>query len=104
MDGDFLIAGTIHSFGPKGFNGWVIKSDENGNELWNVSFGGEKDDHIYFIIQSDNEGFVVAGKYQCEDGYDDAWLVKLGYVPFVSIVKPVNGLYFKNFLVRSFLF
>jgi len=103
-DGDFLIAGTTHSYGPKGFNGWVIKVDENGDEIWNVSFGGNDDDTAECVIQSNDGGFVIAGRYGCGDGSDDAWLVKIGYAPVVSIVKPVNGLYFKDFLIRTFLF
>ena len=104
MDGDYLIAGATHSYGPKGFNGWVVKADENGDEIWNVSFGGNDDEGAACGVQSNDGGFVIAGGYDCGDGSDDAWLVKIGYAPVVTIVKPVNGLYFKDFLIRTFLF
>jgi len=104
IDGDYLIAGTTHSYGPKGFNAWAIKADENGSELWNVSLGGGNDDNARSIIQSNDGGFIIAGKYRSQDSGDDAWLVKIGYIPIVTIDKPKNGLYFMDFLIRPYLF
>ena len=104
MDGDFVIAGSTSSYGSKGVDGWLIKADENGSELWNVTFGGKDIDSALSVIQSDDGGFVVAGKYRSDDGGDDAWLVKIGYVPIVTINKPKNGLYFMNFFIRPYLF
>ena len=104
MDGDYLIAGTTHSYGPKGFNAWVIKADENGSELWNVTYGGENDDNARSIVQSNDGGFIIAGKYRSYDSFDDAWLIKIGHIPIVTIDKPKNGLYFMDFLIRPYLF
>jgi hypothetical protein len=104
VNGDYLVAGITHSFSPKGFNGWVVKADENGNEVWNLSFGGEDDDWAISVIQSNDGGFITAGKYRSDDTSDDAWLVKIGNVPTVTINKPKNGLYFMNFFIRPYLF
>jgi hypothetical protein len=104
IDGDFLIAGSTPSFGANSCDGWLIKADENGIELWNVTFGGKDIDSALSVIQSDDGGFVVAGKYGSKNNYDEAWLVKIGYVPTVTIKKPKNGLYFMNSFIRPYLF
>ncbi len=104
IDGDYLIAGITHSYGPKGFNAWMIKADENGSELWNVSLGGWSDDHGNSVTQSNDGGFIIAGKYRRFGSFDDAWLIKIGHRPIVTIDKPINGLYFMDFLIRPYLF
>jgi hypothetical protein len=100
----YLIVGITHSYEPKGFNGWVIKTDEDGGELWNITLGGEADDWAKSVIQLSDDGYMVTGKYGSKNNYDDAWLVKIGYVPTVTINKPKNGLYFMNSLIRPYLF
>jgi len=104
MDGNFLVAGSTPSFGANSCDGWLIKADWNGNEIWNVTFGGKDIDSALSVIQSNDGGFVVAGIYRSENNFDDAWLVKIGYVPTVTIKKPKNGLYFMNSLIRPYLF
>jgi len=99
VDGDYLIAGNTISFDPEIADALVIKADENGNEVWNVSFGGEEYNAAISIVQSNDGGFITAGKYS-----NDAWLVKIGYIPTVTITKPKNGLYFMNFFIRPYLF
>ncbi|KYK24046.1 hypothetical protein AYK21_06135 [Thermoplasmatales archaeon SG8-52-2] len=104
VEGDYLIVGSTDSFGSKGCNACVIKTDENGVEVWNVTYGGNGQNSAGSIIGLNDKEFVTAGTYENDESGDDFWLVKLGYIPIVTIEKPKKGLYFMDFLIRPFLF
>ena len=57
---------------------WLVKIDENGNEKWNLTIGGETFDYGRCIKRTD-DGYIIAG-YTCSYGAGrfDAWLIKLG--------------------------
>lgn len=53
---------------PLGANdGWVIKLDEDGNIIWDKSFGGEGTDGIIDFKLSPNGGYIYSGVYQPEN-------------------------------------
>ncbi len=57
----FFILGHSRKENPKG-DILLIKTDKQGNELWEKSFWGENNDYAFQIIRSpDNSGFVFAG-------------------------------------------
>ncbi|MHA2349567.1 MAG: hypothetical protein ACXADL_08050, partial [Candidatus Thorarchaeota archaeon] len=39
----------------------LIKTDQDGNHLWNSTFGGPNDDYCYSLQESNDGGFVLAG-------------------------------------------
>ena len=60
-DGGFLLVGCTESYSAKQFcDGWLMKIDENGNELWSKRFAGKFDDAFYRIIPI-QDGFVISG-------------------------------------------
>ena len=76
-DGGYIITARTHSFGADGYNAWLIKTDENGNMIWNRTFGGNKDDIGKCVQQTSDGGFIIAGGIQFEDDRGgDAWLIK----------------------------
>jgi len=76
-DGGFIIAGRTKSFGNGGYDGWLIKVDLNGNEEWEKTFGGNKDDRCNSIQQTMDGGFVIIGFTESiGSGGKDVWLVK----------------------------
>lgn len=62
----FVVGGTtssgdwsINNFG--GTDGWIFKTDLNGNLIWQHSYGGNADDRVNEIIQDADGGFLMAG-------------------------------------------
>jgi len=54
-DGGYIITGDTFSYGSYTNNFWVIKTDQNGNEIWNKTYG----DGFGNYIDQTNEGYYV---------------------------------------------
>ncbi len=76
-DGGFIIAGLTNSFGAGGYDGYVVRTDAAGFQLWDETFGGSDWDVFYSIVIVD-DGIVVAGQSYSDGSVNgDAWLIKL---------------------------
>ncbi len=76
-DGGYIIGGETSSYGAGGSDVWQIKTDSNGNQQWQKTFGGKYDDHGYSVQQTSDGGYVIAGSIQFyEAGSSDVWLIK----------------------------
>ncbi len=99
-DGDFLLSGISAS----GISGnktvplsgandmWLIKLDENGNEIWQDGIGGNGVDQAWDIIHTTDGGYCIAGnsdsnisgdKTENRRGQYDYWIVKLAADPCI---------------------
>ncbi len=89
-DGGFIVAGNSLSndgdvTGNHGdYDYWIVKLDSTGVIQWQKSLGGTGDDRAYFIQQTSDGGYIVAGRSISNDcdvtgnhGYYDYWIVKL---------------------------
>ena len=71
-DGGYVVAGeTDKNFGYR-TNAWIIKTDANGNKLWDKSIGESGYELAYDIIQAKDGGYVIAGTKNYK-----VWVVKL---------------------------
>lgn len=59
-DGGFLIVGNIRSRGQGKSDIWVIKTDGEGNLIWEKTFGGKEED-IATCVASVKNGYVITG-------------------------------------------
>jgi len=60
-DGGYTIAGETSSYGAGGYDAWLIRTDENGNMMWNRTFGGKDDETGQSIIKTSDNGFAIGG-------------------------------------------
>ena len=77
-DGDYIVAGGTASYGAGSYDVWITKLDTSGAIVWQKTYGGSGSDNPYAIIQTSDNGFVVA----CESdsfsiGNWEAWIIKL---------------------------
>ncbi|MCW3138334.1 MAG: hypothetical protein N2V76_07985 [Methanophagales archaeon] len=76
-DGGYILAGITFSPGNGLSDAWLVKTDSNGNELWDRTFGHSDQDWAYAVQQTTDGGYILAGvTYPFGAGTSDAWLVK----------------------------
>src|SRR5882672_3480401 len=93
-DGGFIVGGvaspglggnkTSPGFGGADF--WIIRLDRSGNNIWDRSFGGDRNDVLFDLQQTMDGGFILAGvsdspvsgnKSSPLFGDEDYWIVRL---------------------------
>ncbi len=76
-DGGYIIAGSTGSYGAGSDDFWLVKTDAEGIEQWNRTFGGEYADIASSVRQTSDGGYIMAGRTESYGaGSDDFWLVK----------------------------
>jgi len=77
-DGGYGLAGYTTSFGAGYSDFWLIKTDANGNEGWNQTYGGTSSDRAYALDETSDGGYALTG-YTASFGAGgyDFWLVKV---------------------------
>ena len=92
-----------------GFNDyWIIKLDEEGNELWQRTFGGDQDDTLFALTQTNDGGFIAGGnsnsgatnsKSKSNQNGTDFWILKFDKTGTIEWQETYN--YGKNDVLTS---
>lgn len=61
-DGGYIVAGFTESFGGGRRDVWVLKLSSSGIVEWERAYGDSGDDWAHFIQQTDDGGYIIAGK------------------------------------------
>ena len=77
-DEGFAMVGSTESYGVGLADIWLVKTGEDGDIEWNVTYGGANNDVAYSVIQNSDGGFAIAGYTNSFDSgiYFDAWLIR----------------------------
>ncbi len=76
-DGGFVLVGTTESSGSGWQSAWLIRTDVDGDQVWNRTYGGEGSEHGESVHLTADGGFVFTGRTSMYGaGGGDAWLVK----------------------------
>lgn len=97
-EGGFIIGGEFYRLNEGTWDYWVIKTDAEGNIIWEKKFGGRGSDWVYGVVQDQDGGFVISGTAGSKDrdiddnkGQHDAWLIKLSNSGIVEWKKSFGG-------------
>ena len=76
--GDFMLFGFTHSSGAGGLDFYLIRTDPDGQVLWEATYGGEDDEYGWALSPTDDGGFVLAGQTESYGSGDiDGYLIKV---------------------------
>lgn len=77
-DGGYIITGSKVPVARITGEIWVIKTDANGTEVWDKSFGGSDDDVGKSVQQTSDGGYIITGsKTSPSGGSQSVWLIKI---------------------------
>ena len=80
-DGGYIIAGVTRSHGDSNGDGFLMKTDSDGNQLWYKTYGGDLTEIIYDINFTNDGGLVLTGQTNSfGSGANDAYLIKVNYL------------------------
>ncbi len=76
-DGNYIIAGYTLSYGAGNEDVWLIKTDSNGNKIWDLTLGGSAADVGNSVLIVPDGSYVVCGYTLSQGaGMHDVWLIK----------------------------
>ncbi len=76
-DGGYVLCGQSDSFGAGMEDGYLVRVDDTGEEIWSQTFGGPVEDRLFSIDQSGDGGFILTGTTRSFGaGSRDVYLLK----------------------------
>jgi PKD repeat protein len=84
LDGGYIISGNIWQSSESSFDIFLLKTDPEGNEQWNRTFGGTGDNMINYVQQTSDGGYIFAGNtawwgehtYELDQSVRKVWIMK----------------------------
>ena len=103
-DGNYIMVGDSRSSdqdvtSPRGnADAWMVKFDDNGNKIWQKSFGGSQFDTAHSIVQRNNGDYILSGHsrsadgdLQINNGVNDVWVFVVDGSGSLKFQKSIGG-------------
>jgi uncharacterized delta-60 repeat protein len=76
-DGGYVLAGKTRSYGSGQLDYWLVKTDPDGNMVWNRTYGTDVLEDLRAAVQTSDGGYALAGfTYPYGSADKNFWLVK----------------------------
>jgi PKD repeat protein len=90
-DGGLILTGTTNSFGAGGSDIWTIKTNENGDTLWTLTYGSVDDDEGNYVAELSDGTYAILGMYDRHfdaesAGYDISKIILLRIDPDGNVI------------------
>jgi len=90
-DGGYIIVSDARSY-KTGIDIWLIKTDANGDKIWERTFGGEGYDYAHSVQQTSDGGYIISGETKSYGaGNADVWLIKTDGAGYIVWDKTYGG-------------
>jgi hypothetical protein len=89
-DSDYMVAGYTDPRGASNYDFLLMKIDENGNLVWNKTYGGIGTQEAHSMANAP-DGYVVVGDIQSQNADIKAWLLKVDLNGTMQWEKIVGG-------------
>ena len=90
-----------------GFDYWIVKTNSLGVIQWQNTIGGNQDDNLYSLQQTNDGGYILGGeswsnisgdKTENCQGYADYWLVRMDYFGGIQWQNSIGGSHYDQLL------
>jgi hypothetical protein len=89
-DGGYLIVGSTDSVDGMG-DIWVVKTDANGEESWQNTYGNEVFTEDGICIKPESNGYIILGNLFDEYGNESTWLLRINDQGILQWDKQISG-------------
>jgi PGF-CTERM protein len=89
-DGGYVLSGTKHMLGDQGADGWVVKTDAEGERDWARTYGGSYWDKFWPVIEGHDGGYLAIGESTSYSESRDGWVVRIGG-PAVAAIEDADA-------------
>jgi hypothetical protein len=99
-DGGYILGGHSGFLSGGVTDYWIVKTDANGNTVWNKYFGGDDNDYMRSVQQTSDGGYLLGGyslsrksgdKTEKTRGVEDYWIVKTDRLGTFQWDKTIGG-------------
>jgi len=102
LDDGYIILGNTYSYGEGDSDCWIIKIDDEGNEQWSKTFGGNFYDRGRSIIIAGDNGYIVLGSsnfvIEADNDFfyldNDIWVFKIDLLGNMVWEKTIGDRFF----------